>query len=137
MHRRLLLLGSNLAGPERMQDALAGLAALGSVIPLTPIRRLPAAHGDASRLYYNVLVTLDCTLGREALRARLRQIEAELGRQRNGSGVVAIDIDLLATQAAERWLADPHALEKREFAQTPARELLEAAGITIEGGNAY
>ncbi|MDE2271275.1 MAG: 2-amino-4-hydroxy-6-hydroxymethyldihydropteridine diphosphokinase [Xanthomonadaceae bacterium] len=128
--RWLLLLGSNLAEPQRMHDALAALAALGAVVAATPILRLPA-RGDATRGYYNALATLESGLDREALRARLKQIEHGLGRRRDGSGEVAIDIDLLATREADRWQPDPHALEKDEFTQTPARELLEAAGISI------
>lgn len=128
--RWLLLLGSNLAGPERVQQAFECLVLLGHVTPLTPIERLPA-RGHASHFYYNALAELDCKLDREALRVQLKRIESELGRARNGSGEVAIDIDLLAMQANGRWLADPHALEKQEFTQTPARELIATAGIVI------
>jgi 2-amino-4-hydroxy-6-hydroxymethyldihydropteridine diphosphokinase len=129
-HRWLLLLGSNLAGPERMRQAFERLAALGPVAALTAIERTPA-RGDPSRFYYNALTTLDCELDRDALRTRLKQIETGLGRVRDGSGEVAIDIDLLAVQEHGRWLTDPHAIEKNELAQTPARELLAAAGIRI------
>lgn len=128
--RRLLLLGSNLAGPERIRQALERLASIGQVTPLTPIERMPA-RGDPSRFYYNALAALACDLDREALRAQLKRIETELGRVRDGSGVVAIDIDLLAVHADGHWLADPHALEKNEFTQTPARELIAAAEIVI------
>jgi hypothetical protein len=38
----------------------------------------------------------------------------------------------LARQEQGRCLADPHAIEKNEFAQTPARELIEAAAIAID-----
>ncbi|HKZ10493.1 MAG TPA: 2-amino-4-hydroxy-6-hydroxymethyldihydropteridine diphosphokinase [Rhodanobacteraceae bacterium] len=130
--RWLLLLGSNLADPECIQQALETLAVLGQVTSLTPIERMPA-RGDPSRFYYNALAMLDCDLDRDALRTRLKQIETELGRVRDGSGEVAIDIDLLARQANERWLADPHAIEKREFAQAPARDMLEAAGLVVWG----
>jgi 2-amino-4-hydroxy-6-hydroxymethyldihydropteridine diphosphokinase len=130
--RWLLLLGSNLAGSERIQQALETLAALGHVTSLTPIERMPA-RGDPSRFYYNALATLGCDLDRDVLRAQLKQIEIELGRVRDESGEVAIDIDLLAMQANGSWLAEPHALEKREFTQTPARDMLKAAGIEVSG----
>ncbi|HEX5952740.1 MAG TPA: 2-amino-4-hydroxy-6-hydroxymethyldihydropteridine diphosphokinase [Rhodanobacteraceae bacterium] len=133
-HRWLLLLGSNLAGPERVQRALETLPALGHATLLTPIERMPARR-DPSRFYYNALATLDCDLDSDALRARLKQIETELGRVRDGSGEVAIDIDLLAKQENGRWLADPHALDKREFAHPPARALIEAAAIAIDMRN--
>ncbi len=132
--RWLLLLGSNLAGPERIRRALETLAVLGPVKALTPIERMPA-RGDSSRFYYNALAALDCDLDRDALRAQLKRIELELGRVRDGSGRVAIDIDVLAMQADGRWLADPHALEKNEFTQTPARELIEAAAIMVDMGS--
>lgn len=130
--RWLLLLGSNLAGSERVRQALETLVVLGHVTSLTPIERMPA-RGDASRFYYNALATLDCDLDREVLRAQLKRIEIELGRVRDESGEVAIDIDLLAMQANGSWLAEPHALEKREFTQTPARDMLKAAGIEVSG----
>ena len=133
-HRWLLLLGSNLAEPDRIRQALETLDALGHVESLTPIKRIPA-RGDLTRFYYNALAALDCELDRDALRAQLKRIELELGRVRDGSGEVAIDIDLLATHANGRWLADPHALEKNEFAQTPARELIEATAIVIDMRN--
>ncbi len=130
-HTYLLLLGSNLAVPERLHAALASLATLGTVTPLTGVERMPA-RGDASLFYYNALARLDCTLVRDALVERLKQLEASLGRVRDGSGTVAIDIDLLATWAPDGWRADPHALAKQEFAQTPARDLLAKAGIAID-----
>lgn len=129
-YRWLLLLGSNIAGPERVQQAFERLALLGHVTPLTAIERMPA-RGDLSHFYYNALTALACDLDRESLRAQLKRIEIELGRVRDGSGIVAIDIDLLALHADGRWRADPHAIEKNEFTQTPARELIAAAGILI------
>lgn len=128
--RWLLLLGSNLDEPERVERALAELAALGTVSSLTPVRRMPA-RGDASRHYYNALVVLDSGSERATLIASLKRIESRLGRKRDQPGEVAIDIDLLATCAAGRWQADPHALAKREFTQAPAAELLEEAGIIV------
>jgi 2-amino-4-hydroxy-6-hydroxymethyldihydropteridine diphosphokinase len=129
--RWLLLLGSNLAGPERIRQSLETLAVFGPVKALTPIERMPA-RGDPSRFYFNALATLDCDLDRDALRAQLKRIETELGRVRDGSGEVAIDIDLLAMETNNRWQADAHALEKHEFTQTPARDLIAAANLVIE-----
>lgn len=128
--RYLLLLGSNLAQPERVERALTALAALGELTPLTAIERTPARnHPD--RYYYNVLAQLDADADRDTLNARLKQIESDLGRVRDASGVVAIDIDLLATFDAGAWQADPHAIAKREFSQSPACELLREAEIDI------
>lgn len=130
--RYLLLLGSSLTGPERLLQASAALTRLGAARPLTRITRTPARN-DPTRHYFNVLVRCDCTDDRAAFLARLKQIETDLGRVRDASGEVAIDIDLLATCVDDAWQADPHALAKREFTQSPARELLAGAGITIAG----
>jgi 2-amino-4-hydroxy-6-hydroxymethyldihydropteridine diphosphokinase len=130
--RYLLLLGSNLPGPERLQQASAALTRLGATRPLTRVTRTSARH-DPSKHYCDVLVRCDGTDDRDALLARLKQLETALGRVRDASGEVAIDIDLLATCVDDAWQADPHALAKREFTQSPARELLADAGITVAG----
>lgn len=131
--RWLLLLGSNLAGPERVHQALEHLKVLGKARLLTPIERMPA-RGEPSRFYCNALAMLDCDLDRDAARARIERIETGLGRVRDGGGEVAIDIDLLAIQKDGCWIADPHAVEKGEFTRTPAQELIAAAGIVVRGG---
>jgi 2-amino-4-hydroxy-6-hydroxymethyldihydropteridine diphosphokinase len=132
VRRYLLLLGSNLPGPERLLQASAALTRLGAARPLTRVTRTPARH-DPTKHYFNVLMRCDCTDDRDAFLARLKQIETDLGRVRDASGEVAIDIDLLAICVDAAWQADPHALAKREFTQSPARELLADAGITVAG----
>ncbi|WHZ20239.1 MAG: hypothetical protein OJF55_002388 [Rhodanobacteraceae bacterium] len=130
-HSWLLMLGSNLDSDERVHAALAALHKLGPAAFVTAIRRLPA-HGDAAAPdYHNALATLESALDRTAFVANLKRIERELGRVR-GSGRVAIDIDLLAHRDGERWIADPHAVEKGDLAQPPAKLLLHEAGITVE-----
>lgn len=131
--RYLVLLGSNLATAERLDAALAGLAAIGGVTLLAPVTRTPARH-DPTHFYFNALAQLDCTLDRDALVARMKQLETELGRVRDASHVVAIDIDLLASFIDDSWHADPHAVAKREFSQSPAREMVRAAGIRVATG---
>lgn len=130
LHRYLLLLGSNLATAERLDAALDALAAIGSVALLAPVTRTPARH-DPTRFYFNALAQLDCARDRDALVARMKQLETELGRVRDASHVVAIDIDLLASFTGAAWHADPHAIAKREFSQSPARELLRDVGISV------
>lgn len=128
--RYLLLLGSNLATPECVDAALAALATLGTPVALTAITRTPARHHPEQH-YFNALAQLDCALDRDALVERLKMLETDLGRVRDGSGVVAIDIDLLAALMDGVWHADPHAVAKREFSQSPAREMLANTGITL------
>lgn len=128
--RYLLLLGSNLATAARLDVALAELASLGRVALLAPVTRTPARH-DPAHFYFNALAQLDCALDRAALVARMKRLETELGRVRDANHVVAVDIDLLATFTGGAWHADPHAVAKREFSQSPARELLLQSGLSI------
>ncbi len=128
MPRHLLMLGSSLPDDTTLQAAVAGLAALGTVQPLTAVLRLPDRSGSGRR-FFNQLLQLHSLQPRDTLRPALKRLEAALGR---GPGEdVAIDIDLLACAAGHDWYADPHALAKGEFAQDPAAALLLAAGLQV------
>jgi 2-amino-4-hydroxy-6-hydroxymethyldihydropteridine diphosphokinase len=129
--RWLLLLGSNLPHDGCMTAALARLSQCGETTALTPIRRF-AAHDGGRGEYFNALATLASELDAPALAGRLKQLEAELGRRRDASGQVAIDLDILACADADgAWRADAHAMAKREFVQPPVASLLREAGIAL------
>lgn len=128
--RWLLMLGSNLADDRRVHAALAALAQLGPVRRHGTVAHLPPRSGKGA-WYYNVLAVLDSPLDASALRTELGAIEARLGRVRNGAAPVAIDIDVLAGERDGAWIADPHALEKREFEDGPAPQLLQACGLQV------
>lgn len=127
--RWLLLLGSSLPTDACMQRALVRLGALGAVRAVTPVRRCPSYDGTPDRWYFNALAELDATLDRTALHARLRAIEAELGRRRDVPGEVAIDLDILARHAGGGWQADAHALAKGDLDHPITQTLLQLAGI--------
>lgn len=132
--RRLLVLGSDAADSASIEAALAALAGLGQLEVLTAIRITPDASAirpDPERGYRNVLVRLDCDLERDALRAQTRRIERGLGR-RAGDPRVPIDIDLLATHTAGRWVVDTRALQKGETRRAHVRALLAEAGIRLD-----
>ncbi|MCW5578226.1 MAG: 2-amino-4-hydroxy-6-hydroxymethyldihydropteridine diphosphokinase [Dokdonella sp.] len=126
----LLLLGSTLADDGRLRQALAALAELGSVRLLAPLQHGPGSR-DPQRRYFNALVELVRSDGRDALVTSLKDIEQRLGRRRDDREV-AIDIDLLAARSDGPWLADAHALAKGEFAQAHTRALLHHAGLAIQ-----
>jgi 7,8-dihydro-6-hydroxymethylpterin-pyrophosphokinase len=128
--RWLLLLGSNLDTDVRVRSALARLAARGTATLLTPIRRFTSDNGDPRR-YYNALVDWCAADGGGRMPAFAHRLEHELGRQRDMSEEVAIDIDLLASFVDGQWHADAHALDKRAFARASVVALLREAGIDV------
>ena len=136
MSRRwLLVLGSNLADDACLRQALVALEALGDVIQLTPVLLTPARHGDGH--YHNALAVLSSDAPPASLKRALKRVETVLGRVRDGSGVVAIDIDPLAFDEGRGWQPDAHALEKGEFTRAPVPQLLSQAGIAlaVDGGD--
>lgn len=133
MSRRwLLVLGSNLADDACLRRALVALESLGEVRQLTPVLLTPARRGDGH--YHNALVELSGEASPAMLKPALKRVEAALGRVRDGSGVVAIDIDPLAFDEGRGWQPDAHALEKGEFARAPVPLLLSQAGIAMADG---
>ena len=108
-------LGSNHRAEENLARARAELLADPDLmsVQLSPERAGPAAEGGIG-VYVNQLLTAESALAAELLAARLKALEARLGRVRDGSGVVAIDLDLLAVEgefeepelrAAAHWRA--------------------------------
>jgi 7,8-dihydro-6-hydroxymethylpterin-pyrophosphokinase len=133
--RWLLLLGSSLDQDDRLRTALDCLADLGESQALTPVQRFPS-H-DGSGRYYNALAEIHFDDERPVLVAALKRLETALGRHRDETATVDIDIDILAaTDADGRWRADHHALEKNEFARDTVCELLRQAGIDVAMDNA-
>lgn len=128
--RRLLMLGSNLPDDSRLCAALHRLAAHGRAELLGDIQHLPPRSGGGA-WYFNALAVVESVLDDAAFRALLADIERELGRDRSQPARVEIDIDLLARQCDGDWVADAHALAKRELEQPPAVDLMRASGILV------
>lgn len=125
----LLVLGSDAGSQAPIDATLAQLRELGPVQALTPARRSRDADGSG-RWFTNRLVRLDSALERDAMRARLQQIERGIGRSEARSDVL-IDIDLLACGDGRAWQLDPHAAEKGEHQRPHVIALLREAGITL------
>lgn len=130
MVRRLLLLGSSLDTDASMRAALERLSEHGAAAWLTPIRRFPS-DDRSQREYYNALVAWRHAGDDAQAFACIRQLEAALGRDRDNPDEVAIDIDVLARFADERWQAYPHAQEKGEFDRALVIALLREAGVEV------
>lgn len=123
------MLGSSLPTAGRLH---AALAALGDAAWLTRVQRF-AADDASPRQFYNALAQWQVDGDDDAVRARIRDIEAVLGRDRADPREVAIDIDLLARRADGQWQAWPHAQAKGEFARPLVQRLLREAGVAVRG----
>jgi len=128
--RWLLLLGSSRATDTLLREALQQLGEDGTARLLTPIQRFPADDGS-DLAFYNALAEWTPLDDRLDAQARIRHIEAALGRDRSRDDEVAIDIDLLARFSHGQWRAHAHALDKHEFARALVRGLLQQAGVDI------
>jgi len=128
--RWLLLLGSSRATDTLLREAVQRLGEDGATRLLTPIRRFPA-DDDSGLAFHNALAEWTPADGSLDAQARIRDIEAALGRDRSRDDEVAIDIDLLARFTHGQWRAHPHALDKHEFARALVRGLLQQAGVDV------
>lgn len=106
-NRFLLALGANL-GVEAAQNAAMlhrALATLeqeaGTLGPVSAFYRTPAFPADAGGAFVNACVAFDSALPPHALLGKLHDIEAAMGRVRQGRwGPRVIDLDLLAMDNA-------------------------------------
>jgi 2-amino-4-hydroxy-6-hydroxymethyldihydropteridine diphosphokinase len=87
-------LGSNEDAARNLARARRALEAEFRVVACTAQRETPASDGGSDR-YHNQIVDVETALPRAELVARLKQIEAALGRVRSPGARVVIDLDLL------------------------------------------
>jgi len=95
VRRAIVGLGSNSDPRIQLARARGALAAEFACVALSSERETTASGGGAG-CYLNQLVVLETTLEADELAARLKQLEADLGRVRSPGAPVAIDLDLLA-----------------------------------------
>jgi len=126
----LLLLGSNRASDQSVQQAIAALGQIGTVQLLGTIEHLPPNQGNGP-WYYNALLSVRTGLSAAALVAASQRIEQALGRDRSTPDSVAIDIDVLA-RYARRWVADAHAQTSGKLEQRSTIKLLADNAIRVE-----
>lgn len=108
-HSVMLCLASNSQQERNMEAARRLLEGVISGLHFTsehwtePV----TSHGDRSAVkYLNQLATGTTTLEAEALNLRLKEIEQQLDRKHDKSGVVTIDIDLLQYDDTRYHLRD-------------------------------
>ena len=120
-HKVLLCLASNSQQKQNMEAARSLLSGLLADLhyttehwtePVTthrdrhPVQTVSAQGACPHVLYLNQLATGTTTLEAEDLNLRLKEIEQQLGRKHDKSGVVTIDIDLLQYDDTRYHLRD-------------------------------
>jgi 2-amino-4-hydroxy-6-hydroxymethyldihydropteridine diphosphokinase len=120
-----IALGSNRRGRHGSPEAEIGaaLAALGSVIAVSPVLRTPPL-GPSKRRFANAVALIESDETPPALLARLKAIERSFGRRRGrnwGARVIDLDIILWSGGAwGEPGLTVPHAsFRARDFVLRP------------------
>lgn len=139
----IVALGSNIQPETNLPLAVARLRPLGAQAVSRAYQN--RALGDRSQPdFINAAALLETAQGPSALRAALRQIEADLGRQRTADKYAprTIDLDLLLlgdqiVDGPEWWLPDPGLLELAHLA-VPAAEIAPdvihpMSGETLQG----
>lgn len=97
VRRARIGLGSNEDAARNLARARAVLAQEFTIVACTAARETPASDGGPER-YLNQIVDVESALPHPELRARLKRIEADLGRVRGPGARVLIDLDLLALE---------------------------------------
>ena len=135
MARAFVAVGSNLRPEENVRAALARLAKLARVWRLSTFYRTPPWNRPEQGDFINGVVELETDLPSGELRARLREVEAALGRVRTADKYAArtLDLDLIAYEGAgDPALPDPE-IAARPFLAVPLAEL--APDLSLPGSN--
>jgi 2-amino-4-hydroxy-6-hydroxymethyldihydropteridine diphosphokinase len=124
-----LSLGSNVGDREaQLQDALAKLAAVGSVVATSSFYETEPVEFTRQPWFLNCAIALETNKTPEQLMAAILRIEEEMGRRRvQKKGPRAIDIDILLfddTIVDSKELTIPHpAMHQRRFVLEPLAEI--------------
>lgn len=129
-HRAVVVLGSNVDAEANVDAALARLRGLGDVLATAPPRSTAPVGPPGQPRFLNAAVLLATALGREALRAALRDIEAAMGRVRSADRYAPrpIDLDVVAWEGA---VVDPDVATRsylRELLREVAPDVPLASG---------
>jgi 2-amino-4-hydroxy-6-hydroxymethyldihydropteridine diphosphokinase len=93
-------LGSNIEPERNLPLALPALGRIGSLRQVSQVYESEAVGPSGQPAFLNAAVRIDLEEGQGQLRARLRAVEAELGRVRTGDKFAprTIDLDLVAME---------------------------------------
>jgi 2-amino-4-hydroxy-6-hydroxymethyldihydropteridine diphosphokinase len=124
-----LSLGSNVGDREaQLQDALAKLAAVGSVVATSSFYETEPIEFTQQPWFLNCALALETSQTPQQLMAAILRIEEEMGRRRvQEKGPRSIDIDILLfddTIVDSKELTIPHpAMRQRRFVLEPLAEI--------------
>ena len=129
-----LSLGSNVGDREaQLQDALAKLAAVGSVVATSSFYETEPVEFTRQPWFLNCAIALETNKTPEQLMAAILRIEEEMGRrrvQKKGPRLIDIDILVFVSGEAEVTIIDseeltiPHpAMHQRRFVLEPLAEI--------------
>lgn len=145
-------LGSNIDPAVHLPEALARLGSIGRVLRVSAAYRNPAIGPQPQPDFVNAAALVETSLAPTEIRARLRRIEAELGRKRQPDKYAprTIDLDLCylgqTVEEFEGWtlpegeadrlahLAIPLAELEPDFCHPKTGESLEAIAKRLRPG---
>lgn len=132
--RVLLLLGSNADAQAQLQRASARLASDFPLLAQSACFHSPAERSDSAPAYLNQALLIATDLLPTELKARLRAIEADLGRQRPAPdpSLCPIDIDQLLALEHGCWQILDQRGVSAVYAQAPLLDLLAGIGPAVD-----
>ncbi len=119
-----IALGSNIDPETNLPLASARLSELGKPIAVSTIYQNPAIADEPQQDYLNAAVLIETTLDPLAIRDKLREIEADLGRIRTADKFAPRTIDLDLCILGDRVL-------DHELLSLPDPDLLERAYLAV------
>lgn len=130
MKKAIVLLGTNLGDKlDNLRLVEKLISDLTPVLTSSAVYESPAWGYESSESYYNKALEIGIQTDLDALMQRFLDVEAAMGRNREGEGYTdrIIDIDILAVEQHVQHsevLVCPHPrLHERRFALEPMREL--------------
>jgi dihydroneopterin aldolase/2-amino-4-hydroxy-6-hydroxymethyldihydropteridine diphosphokinase len=127
--RAFVSLGSNLEPEDHLRQALRLLGAQVRLVALSTVYRTPPLGRPEQPDFFNAVAEVATDLPPRELRARLREIEARLGRVRTADKFAprTIDLDLIVYENVQEDSADLHLpdpeIAARNFLAGPLAEL--------------
>jgi 2-amino-4-hydroxy-6-hydroxymethyldihydropteridine diphosphokinase len=106
VHKVMLCLASNSQQEQNMEAARRLLTGLLADLHYTSEHWTEPVNSARTDMYLNQLATGTTDLEAEALNLRLKEMEQQLGRKHDKSGIVTIDIDLLLYDDTRYHLRD-------------------------------
>jgi 2-amino-4-hydroxy-6-hydroxymethyldihydropteridine diphosphokinase len=125
VNRAYLSLGSNLNPEQNLPKAVSLLTAIAQIVEVSPVyETIPVGDPGVSKNYLNAAMIIETDLNPTELKARLVEIETQLGRTRDPAHThkVPLDLDIVL------FNAERHDLRKHQIAD---RAIYQHAHIVV------